>query len=49
MDNMAKGQDSTLSWNLHSPRERSVPYKLPDRETKWELEEVNIYVVEILR
>lgn len=38
-----------LSWNLYSPRERSVPYKLPDRETKRELEEVNIYVAEILR
>ena len=39
----------TLSWNLHSPRERSVPCKLPDRETKRELKEVYIYVAEILR
>ena len=39
----------TLSWNVHSPRERSVPYKLPNRETKRELEEVNIYVAGILR
>ena len=50
MGNMAKGRDSSLSLDiLYSPRERSVPYKLPDNETKLQLKEVSIYVSWILR
>ena len=46
---MPNGRNSSLSLETSTPREQSVPYKLPDNETKLQLKEVSIYVAWIPR